>query len=166
MQRLLLQGICENYYLQDIWRTRNPDTKRYSWYRLKPKLTGSRLDYALVSIGLTSAIENTFYFNGLETDHSAFYFAMNLSKTERGNGYWKFNVSLLQDRHFLTEMSADIERVAFEYKNLEPKTKWELIKKSIIKFSQNYSKANTSERQIACSQLAEKISHMEDELFH
>ena len=32
----LLQDICMNYDLIDIWRIRNPDSKSYTWRQKKP----------------------------------------------------------------------------------------------------------------------------------
>ena len=32
-----LNQICKQLHLQDIWRIRNPNTRRYSWYRKSSK---------------------------------------------------------------------------------------------------------------------------------
>ena len=47
-----LEEIMESKCCSDVWRMRNPGLKRFSWYRTRPKLTASRLDYALISTGL------------------------------------------------------------------------------------------------------------------
>ena len=57
----------------------------------------SRIDFALVSQGLTSAILNTCYLPGIMTDHLAFFLAVDQLHCERGRGYWKFNTQYLQD---------------------------------------------------------------------
>jgi len=45
----LLQDICLNYNLIDIWRIRNPDAKSYTWRQKKP-LIQRRLDFWLTVI--------------------------------------------------------------------------------------------------------------------
>ena len=45
----LLQDICLNYDLIDIWRIRNPDAKSYTWRQKKP-LIQRRLDFWLTVI--------------------------------------------------------------------------------------------------------------------
>ena len=39
----------------------------------KPKLTASRLDFALASTGLCNITHNSFYMAGVASDHSAFF---------------------------------------------------------------------------------------------
>ena len=75
-----LNDICDQLSLQDIWRVQNPESKRYSWYRTVQKgkgekiISASRIDYALISSGLCSTVHDTFYLNGMHTDHSAFFY--------------------------------------------------------------------------------------------
>ena len=46
-----LKDLMEENLLQDVWRARNPDVRRYSWYRSsKDSIQASRLDYTLMSI--------------------------------------------------------------------------------------------------------------------
>ena len=43
-----IQDLCLDYDLVDIWRIRNPETKRFTW-RQKNPLIQRRLDYWLIS---------------------------------------------------------------------------------------------------------------------
>ena len=82
-----LHELMEEMMLTDVWRDRNPEIRRYSWYRMKPVKTASRLDYALVSTGLSGIIHDTFYLNGVRTDHSAFFIGLEFNHVERGRGF-------------------------------------------------------------------------------
>ena len=56
-----------------------PRQKRYSWYRLKPTLRASRIDFALTSQLVSQVVSNVMYFKGIRSDHSAM-----LVKYQRG----------------------------------------------------------------------------------
>ena len=45
-------SMMETENLVDIWRIKNPDTKRFTWIRTKPSISWSRIDYFLISNSL------------------------------------------------------------------------------------------------------------------
>ena len=96
-----LTDLMEEYCLIDIWRARHQGTMRFSWKRFHP-LQASRIDFALVSQGLDQEIENVMYFKGIKSDHDAMLLSVNLTRNERGPGYWKFNTRHLTNNKFLT----------------------------------------------------------------
>ena len=83
-----LLEVMNDMSLVDIWRVRNPETKLYSWMKAN-QYAASRIDYALVTQGLTSNCVNTMYLPGIRTDHMAFFLAIEQIFNERGPGYWK-----------------------------------------------------------------------------
>ena len=89
---------CEELFLCEIWRTRNEGERRYSWSRSRPKLIASRIDFSLLSVGMSGMCENVGYTTGLHTDHLAHFVFLNLTKSERGRGYWKLNTLHLQNK--------------------------------------------------------------------
>ena len=159
-----LRQLCEEHYLQDVWRARNGETKRYSWFRLRPYIVGSRLDFALVSLGLTNYVKEIMYFAGIQTDHSALYLYLETNENTRGVGYWKFNTKYLQDELFLQSTRSFIQEQAFEKKNLQAMDKWEAMKRAIIKHCQEYAINSVNDRALIISQLTEKVIEMEDNL--
>ena len=50
--------------------------------------------------------DNVMYLPGIKSDHMAFFMAINLTKTDRGKGYWKINNNLLTNIEFVKEMNA------------------------------------------------------------
>ena len=52
-----VQSIANSLDLIDVWRTLNPDGKRFTWRRTKPEVH-CRLDYFMISSSLTTAITN------------------------------------------------------------------------------------------------------------
>ena len=71
--RNFLIQYMEQHYFEEIWRARNPETKHYSWHK---NSSASRIDFALVSKGFTTNVENITYSTGLHTDHSAVFMSI------------------------------------------------------------------------------------------
>ena len=65
--REVLLELTDKQVLMDIWRSRNADVKRFSWYKKSSEemITASRIDFALISTGIADYVHNTFYLNGL-----------------------------------------------------------------------------------------------------
>ena len=64
-----VQNIANSLDLIDVWRTLNPDGKRFTWRRTKPEVH-CRLDYFMISSSLTTAITNADILPGYKTNHS------------------------------------------------------------------------------------------------
>ena len=93
----ILDNICLNYDLIDIWRIRNPNSKLFTWRQKKP-LVQRRLDFWLISDLCQDEIEETGIKTAVRTDHSATVISFNsLDEQMRGPSYWKINSSLMED---------------------------------------------------------------------
>ena len=87
----VVETIMAEYLLTDIWRARNQESERFSYFARKgKKVIASRIDFALVSQGLDSQVESIFYIPGIMTDHSALFVSLNPHMLDQGRGYWKF----------------------------------------------------------------------------
>ena len=127
----IIEKIMEEYYLSDIWRIRNPDTRHYTWIKRKTEnqdRKASRIDYALVSKG--TIVENTTHVAVPNTDHRAVYLSIKTSNKERGSGYWKLNVSLLKETEFLNTLGGQIEKDKHTYASQNPIKVWERNKEN------------------------------------
>ena len=85
--------------LCDIWRIRNPKTKRYT-FRQKyiSDLFQRRLDYLCISNSMQVSVKNIDALASLLTDHSPITFSCFKNKeSNRGVGFWKFNSSLIEN---------------------------------------------------------------------
>ena len=65
-----ISDLCLDFDLVDIWRIRNPETKRFTWRQKRP-LIQRRLDYWLISDACQEDIERTDIISSINSDHSA-----------------------------------------------------------------------------------------------
>ena len=158
-----INQLMEEYMLADPWRQRNPGVRRYSWMQAAPQRQGSRIDMAIMSLGLCKYVHDTYYITGIYTDHSALFVGLELTTTERGGGYWKLNVSLLGDLEFVKGITQEIKQLKTDLEGVPAAEKWELIKRGVKKQAQKLSKVKMSDEKIAISQLSEYITHTENE---
>ena len=88
-----IQDLCLDYDLVDIWRIRNPETKRFTW-RQKNPLIQRRLDYWLISDVCQEDIEKPNIISSINSDHSAIVLHFNnIDGQKHGPSFWKFNAS-------------------------------------------------------------------------
>ena len=106
----LLKSMCEEYNLVDIWRVCNPTCNTFTHREnTRAGIVQSRLDYFLISEGLTYNIKKTYIKPGLSSDHSLIRLDIELSNTnKRGRGFWKFNNDLLTDKVYINLIRAKI----------------------------------------------------------
>ena len=94
-----------NLDLVDIWRSKNPDAKSFTWSQKSPPVF-CRLDYWLISNNLSDFVELTEIIPAVRTDHDAI--SLELGKLEnelKGPGNWKMNCSLLDDEEYEEDMA-------------------------------------------------------------
>ena len=88
-----------DFDLVDIWRLRNPETKRFTWRQKNPFIQ-RRLDYWLISDFCQDKAD---IIPSINSDHSAIILYFNsIDSQKRGPSFWKFNASLLDDVNFVT----------------------------------------------------------------
>ena len=63
----------------------------------------ARLDFYILSEELLSRVEKTSIMNGYRTDHSMVELHIRIYDFHRGNGFWKFNTSLLKDNTYINK---------------------------------------------------------------
>ena len=91
--------VCLNITLIDICRPRHPNDLKYTrTEKSRNGLIQSRLDYWLLSEGLSYLVTNSIIKQSKQSDHSFVKVEIELSGTQvRGPGYWKFNNNQLRD---------------------------------------------------------------------
>ena len=134
----------EDLLLTDIWRDRNAETRRYSWYRKSKFNSGktptSRIDYALISAGISDIVHNVMYIAEVESDHSAFFLGLEPHNLERGPGYWKLNTKYLSDKDYISELNNLIDMRLQIYSSLSARERWDLLKEDIKRSTIMYAK--------------------------
>ena len=155
-----VQNIANSLDLIDVWRTLNPDGKRFTWWRTKPEVH-CRLDYFMISPSLTTAITNADILPGYKTDHSLITIHLASNSNPRGPGFWKLNTSFLLDSEYIELIKKTIDEVAEEYRNnddVDAILLWDTMKMQIRSSSLKYarerkakikSKENTLESDIS-----------------
>ena len=119
----------EAHKLIDPWRVKNPATIEYTWCRMSPTYTGSRLDYALISDTLLNKVLRVYHEVMVGTDHKALMINFNKTCHPRGPGFWKFNNVLLENSEFTERVGNYITDCLNRYRECESAaTKWELVK--------------------------------------
>ena len=155
-------SLMDEFCLKDVWRVRNGDRREYSWFKMGQVQKASRIDYALISGGIDQQVKLIQYIASLKTDHRAIYMVLELQNYERGAGYWKFNVSLLQKFDFVQKMRTEIESTLCSSKEKDSTTKWELLKSRVKKVASDYAKSVSSQDKLTIAALSEKVNEYEE----
>ena len=157
-----IKCLMEECLIQDVWRCRNPDARRYSWFRNQQ---ASRLDYFLISDGLAQFVHDTYYITGIKSDHSAMFISFEFASSDRGPSYWKFNTLLLHDSNFLQLINDLLDAAPKKYTLLSPKNRWEAIKKDIMEKTKIFSKTKINVRRECIADLSASVTQLENN-FH
>ena len=136
-----MDEIMNMFDLNDSWRIKYPNEKRYTW-RQKSPLIQCRLDYWLISDVLFDNIAKIDTIPSIQTDHSAITLQLNhIDPGVRGPGLWKFNTSLLNNDDFKEQMKTKLAEWHASYDLEDTRIKWEIMKYEIRKFCISYSKS-------------------------
>ena len=93
----------EKCNLVDIWRSKNPKSRQYTFGKKQAKnYTRARLDYFLISKNSTHLVSKI----GMDrvsnlSDHRPIHLHMSFSSVQRGNRFWRFNNELLKDLKYI-----------------------------------------------------------------
>ena len=95
--------IKESLYLRNIWRTRNPNVKRLTfWQNQVPGFVERRLEIFLISNILQKSIIKTEVPASFCTDNSPIFFSLQLKDMPTwGKGFWKFSNSLTSNDDYV-----------------------------------------------------------------
>ena len=149
--------------LEDVWRTRNPNSKTYSWVHKKSQssteMSGSQIDLALISSSLMNNVIETKYSYGFKTDHSLFHLKLKAHEVVRGPGYWKLNKRLLHDHDFVKEANAIIDQANKKCGLTKADALWENCRSDVAVNAKRISKLKAKERKERLNELI----HMHDE---
>ena len=153
-----IQDLCLDFDLIDIWRIRNPESKRFTWRQKNPFIQ-RRLDYWLINDASQDDIEKSDIIPSINSDHSAIFLHLNsLDKQEYGPSFWKFNASLTDDDDFVTLINESVPMWLKEFDEVTDKRLlWDLIKYRIRQVSIKYSKEKARRKR-------KKISDLETSL--
>ena len=115
LSRGILRDTMSIFNLQDAFRTMNPTSKCFTWFR-KKSIKQARLDYFIVSdTMLVDLVMDCNIKPGYCSDHSSIELDIKLNTFIREKGVWKFNCSLLKDTDYLTLINKTIDKDIINY---------------------------------------------------
>ena len=95
----VLLEMMESRGIEDIWRRRNPDMKKFTWSHTGQNVA-SRIDYWLIYKSLDPFAKHTHIVKTIFSDHAAIVLCLKVSDIERGRGYWKMNNQIIATKRF------------------------------------------------------------------
>ena len=99
-----VEDVMTNNNLVDIWRIRNPNSKKFSW-RQKSPIVQRHLDYWFISDLLQDDVAKVDIVTAIKTDHHAITLEIDsVDDQKRGPSFWKLNNSLLDDVLFVERL--------------------------------------------------------------
>ena len=134
--------------LVDIWRIKNPQLKSYTWSQKSPEVF-CRLDYWLISNNLQDFVKSTDIIPAIKTDHAAIDLVIaDIESNVKGPGFWKMNVSLLEDEEYINELKSNMVEWKTTGKNelSDKRCIWDWIKYKIRAHCIAYSKKKNKEK--------------------
>lgn len=158
----------DNYMNQldliDHWRHLNPDVFRYTWIRNRPNLTGSHLDYWLVSSCFVQYCQGTDIPAAFISDHAPITIEIKTTFNQRGRGVCMMNNSLLEDKEYVDRINALIEEVVVDHPDEDPRLVYEAIKLRIRGETICYSTYKKKSRENKVEALTKKLQNIEESL--
>ena len=125
----------------------------------------SRIDLWLVSSSLNHMVDSCYIKQSPAPDHKAVILELRTHVKSRGKGYWKMNVSVLDDNNYIQSITPIIQTTMDEYGNFVSRSQlWEYIKSLVKKHTIKYCvmKANARRDQIA--ELELKIDKLDQDI--
>lgn len=161
------QSFRDDLSVIDIWRVLNDDKKRYTWRgNTKSGRASSRIDLWLVSSNIVFELEKTNISASILTDHSIINLYLTLNEEQkRGNGNWKFNVSLLREQQLVNKINAYLDLCTDKYYNIENKSLvWDTMKCEIRGIIIKFSKEKRKQERERSDYLKKELNFLEEKL--
>ena len=160
-----MKALLDDFELFDIWRLKNPNTKRFTFRQKKP-IIQSRLDFFMVTRDVIDMTEQAQVLASFCSDHSCI--SLTLSQIEnqsRGPGFWKFNSLLIGDVEFVAALNNYLTDLIQQFDNVDDKrVKWELIKYKVKGFCRQFSILRKRNQNREENILLSKLNELELEL--
>ena len=165
--REIVMQMKNNLNLEDVFRVTNHNERKYTWIAKNP-LKMSRLDYFLISDDLlnTSPVSNILY--GYRSDHSLVHLVLSFSTNKKGQGYWKFNASLLHDPDYVKKVKDTITATENDLKgnnhdDISDRLFWETLKLNIRGITIGYCAQKKKRQKSLEYELTKQIELLEGE---
>ena len=161
-----LNEYFENNELIDVWRSRNPNRKHFTWKRDKPTKVASRLDMIVAEADVVPWFKYINIKKSYRTDHMMVEAEIQSSTCKRGRGLWRLNIRHLSNYQFVNWMNQKLDEQinTFQYSNKSPADKWEHLKLTLIRYSQEFSNKLAAQKNLIEGQLEDEICKLNEKL--
>lgn len=158
----VLRDIINQFDLVDVWRTKHPNTRQYTWVKVfGARVSAARLDRFYMSRNRSNRLLGATILPVGFSDHHITMARLSISPGPRQASYWKFNVKLLQDATFCAGFQTFWERWRQQIEEYESLSQWwDVGKVQIRLFCQQYTALSSS----VLGELERCISEMEVEM--
>jgi hypothetical protein len=143
----------------------HPNTRDYTY--IDPTGNGrmSRIDYILSSRAQARRLKSVSINVAPVPDHKAVLACFNMRDRDRGKGYWKLNVSHLNDMEYKKCIEAVVRETVDKYEHVIPyKSLWDLLKIKVKEESIVYGVKKARKLKANKTALEDKIHKIDNEL--
>ncbi len=158
-------NLKKNLSLIDSYRYLNPDEHGFTWVDPADVTKMSRLDYIFTTHYMEHNIKQSFVSNAPVPDHKAVVTDFSINNRARGPGYWKLNVSVLNDEQYKEKVKTIYNKTVEDFADVESKRViWDLFKIRVKEFSIRYCIEKKSREHDELENLNSKINIIDDEI--
>ena len=151
----------EEAQLVDVFRFHNENTFRYTFFKKRPNEMYARLDYMLTNYAMMAHIDNVEILPAYKSDHAFVSMKFCLEDTkERGKGFWKLNVSILDDIVNVNRINQKIDQAKTEASQNMPCEKWEYVKQCCIQECQAISQRRAKKLNLEFKNFQKKLDKL------
>ena len=151
----------EEKNMVDIWRLKNPTTRKYTWKSNTKPPVMCRLDFALVSESLMGQYHDSDIVPGFRSDHACVTLTLEDHEEQRGRGFWKFNSLLLKDADFKEELAKTIKETAELNNDSSSCLLWDTIKCTMRGKSVSHSSYNNKQKKCQIAENSDRLKKLE-----
>ena len=153
------ESLLTSFKLRDNWRDTHPQKRQYTFKEI------SRIDKFLISDECMQYAQNSNIITaGIKSDHKCVQIHIDISGNKRGPGTWKLNVSILNDKPYISNIQKTIADTKIKNKNLSHQAIWELCKIKIRESTIAYCQKKSHIRKNIIKNLEDKIKQLDEKI--
>ncbi len=160
-----LRNLKRSLCITDMWRFLHPDKCDFTYVDPSCRNYNSRIDILCVCNDLERRVVRCEHEIAPCPDHKAVVMYIELKDKPRGKGYWKLNVSVLEEKNYVDNVREIMKDTLIEYQNQAEKSLiWELVKIRIKEFSIRYCTSRVSKKVTEMKQLESSIHILDSKI--
>lgn len=157
----ILRKYLSTFDLIDVWRKLNPHAIGFTFIDPSNRGFDSRIDYLFMSGDIYKQTRSCSIIPAPVPDHNAVISNTCLQKNKRGTGYWKMNVSVLEEVEYIKGVNELIDRTVNDYEEVGKKLLWELCKVRIREYTISYCINKKKSKKTKIVQLEQRLKQLE-----